>query len=423
MAQIIRMPSLSPTMEQGILSKWHIEEGTNIAAGDLLAEIETDKTTMEFEAVDPGVIGKILVPDGSEEVKVNQPIAILLEDGESMPDNIEGIDGLDTPFAPKVGTPQPATDQQQKDSATKQIKIKQPSSKPVRIFASPLARRIANEKNVDLKTISGSGPHGRIIKFDVENTSVVTPQTIIKPLATTDVAVQYQDREYTAVPLDRMRKTVASRLSQSKSTVPHFYLRREFVIDDLLKLRVSSNKALQAENIRLSINDFVIRAAALALQNTPEANAVWAGDQILQFKPCDIAVAVAIEGGLLTPVIRDAETKSVKQLSVEMKSLAAKAKSRKLMPADYNGGTFSISNLGMFGISNFDAVINPPHASILAVGAAQRRAVEAEDGSVAFATMMPITLSCDHRVIDGAVGAKFLAAIAEKIENPLSMLL
>ena len=415
MAQLIRLPSLSPTMEQGTVSQWHVKEGDTVDAGDLLAEIETDKTTMEFEAIDPGVIGKILVPEGADPVSVNQPIAVLLEEGEPMPESIDGI-SEDTPPAAEIQEAEPASPAPAARKTAPQ--------EGGRIFASPLARRIAAEKNIDLKLISGSGPRGRIVKSDVENAQIqARPAAAAPPLELPDVASQYSGREFTSVPLDGMRRTVAARLSEANRTIPHFYLRREFTLDPLLHLRAAANDVLADQNARVSINDFVIRAAALALQKVPEANSVWAGDQILRLAPSDIAVAVAIEGGLLTPVIRDAETKSVQQLSVEMKSLAAKARARKLMPAEYTGGTFSVSNLGMFGISSFDAVINPPHASILAVGAAQRKAVEKDDGAIGFSTVMPVTLSCDHRVIDGAVGAQFLAAIAEKIENPVSLLL
>ncbi len=403
-------------MEQGFLSKWHIKEGDSVDAGDLLAEIETDKTTMEYEAVDPGIIGKLLVPEGSEPVSVNQPIAVLLEEGESMTDNVENMSEDISPQPASIPEPQPAGPQTPAEKTA--------SHGGDRIFASPLARRIAKEKNIDLRSITGSGPHGRIVKSDVEDARVRTidvPPAL--PASLPDTAARYKGREFTAIPVSGMRRTVAARLSEANRTIPHFYLRREFNIDPLLGLRNSVNDALAERNVRVSINDFVIRAAALALQTVPEANSVWAEDQILRLKPSDIAVAVAVEDGLFTPVIFDAETKSIQELAIEMKSLAAKAKARKLMPDEYTGGTFSISNLGMFGITGFDAVINPPHASILAVGAAQRRAVEKEDGSIGFSTVMPVTLSCDHRLIDGAVGAEFLGAIAGRIENPVSMLL
>ena len=463
MAQLIRLPALSPTMEQGNVSKWYVNVGDTVTSGDLLADIETDKTTMEFEAIDEGVIAKILVPAGPDPVKVNEPIAVLVEDGEAMSDVDESTTGVEN----KIPNLQPEERQLEQASSSaiedgsktfhrhlsglehhqqtaKHQSVTTPEVLAVapvqhakaqqslgtaenerreRIFASPLARRIAAEKNIDLESIEGSGPHGRIVKSDVLRATVQTKAPMPAPtLPVADVSAQFADREFTAVPLDGMRRTVAARLSEAKQTIPHFYLRRDFNIDTLLQIRASVNEALASQNIRVSINDFIIRACALALQSVPEANAIWADDQILRLRPSDVAVAVAIEGGLLTPVIRDAETKSVRELSVEMKALAAKAKSRKLMQNEYTGGTFSISNLGMFGVASFDAVINPPQASILAVGAAQRRAVEADDGAVKFSSMMPVTLSCDHRVIDGAVGAEFLGAIAENIETPLRML-
>ncbi len=423
MVQIIRLPALSPTMETGSVAKWHVAEGDAVESGDLLVDIETDKTSMEVEAVDSGIVGKILIEAGAEIVAVNTPIAVLLEDGEALPENLSTF--INEEDSPPAAAEESAahTEVAIEDTPPPPARHERPQQgSDTRIFATPLARRIAAQKNIDLKSIKGSGPHGRIVKSDVEEAR--GHQAPLAAAATpSDLLTQYEGREFTPIPLDGMRKTVAARLTEAKTTIPHFYLRRDMIIDSLLDLRHSINEVMAKQDIRISINDFVIKASALALQQVPAANAIWAGDQILQFKPSDVAVAVAIEGGLLTPIIRDAETKSLPQLSVEMKTLAARAKSRKLMPSEYTGGTFSISNLGMFGVENFDAVINPPHASILAVGASQRRAVENEDGSVGFATFMSMTLSCDHRVIDGAVAAQFLAAIAENIENPLLMLL
>lgn len=423
MVQIIRLPALSPTMETGSVAKWHVAEGDAVESGDLLVDIETDKTSMEVEAVDSGIVGKILIEAGAEIVAVNTPIAVLLEDGEALPENLSTL--INEEDSPPAAAEESAahTEVAIEDTPPPPARHERPQQgSDTRIFATPLARRIAAQKNIDLKSIKGSGPHGRIVKSDVEEAR--GHQAPLAAAATpSDLLTQYEGREFTPIPLDGMRKTVAARLTEAKTTIPHFYLRRDMIIDSLLDLRHSINEVMAKQDIRISINDFVIKASALALQQVPAANAIWAGDQILQFKPSDVAVAVAIEGGLLTPIIRDAETKSLPQLSVEMKTLAARAKSRKLMPSEYTGGTFSISNLGMFGVENFDAVINPPHASILAVGASQRRAVENEDGSVGFATFMSMTLSCDHRVIDGAVAAQFLAAIAENIENPLLMLL
>ena len=427
----ILMPALSPTMEEGTLAKWLVKEGDTVNSGDLLAEIETDKATMEFEAVDEGIVGKLLVPEGSEGVKVNTPIAVLLEDGESAgdigataaPAQAEAPTPTDAaPAASPAATPAPAAPQ---------------SSGGTRIFASPLARRIAANKGLDLSQIKGSGPKGRIVKADVEKATAAAPAPAAQPGATpaaqtqaatptgpsTDMVLKmYADRETEEMPLDGMRKVIAARLSEAKQTIPHFYLRREIQLDALLKFRATLNKQLEARGVKLSVNDFIIKACALALQAVPDANAVWAGDRILKLKPSDVAVAVAIEGGLFTPVLKDAEMKTLSALSAEMKDLATRARDRKLAPHEYQGGSFAISNLGMFGIDNFDAVINPPHGSILAVGAGVRKPVVGADGELAVATVMSVTLSVDHRVIDGALGAEFLSAIKENLENPVAML-
>jgi pyruvate dehydrogenase E2 component (dihydrolipoamide acetyltransferase) len=428
----ILMPALSPTMEEGTLSKWLVKEGDTVSSGDLLAEIETDKATMEFEAVDEGVIGKIMIAEGSEGVKVNTVIAVLLEDGEvagdisSAPISASAAP-VSTTAAPESATPAPAT--VAAAPAT-------PAAKDgTRLFATPLARRIAADKGINLSTVTGSGPHGRIVKADVENANV----SAVKPVVTAAsaptapasmpsgptanaVAKMYADREYTEVPLDGMRKTIAARLTEAKQTVPHFYLRRDIQLDALLSFRSKLNKQLEARGVKLSINDFIIKACALALQSQPNANAVWAGDRVFNLKPSDVAVAVAIEGGLFTPVLRDAEIKSLSALSAEMKDLATRAKNRKLAPHEYQGGSFAISNLGMFGIDNFDAVINPPHGAILAVGAGKKKPVVGPDGDLIVATVMSVTLSVDHRVIDGALGAELLNAIVDNLENPMVML-
>ncbi len=419
----IQMPALSPTMEEGTLAKWLVKEGDTVVSGDLLAEIETDKATMEFEAVDEGVIGKILIAEGSEGVKVNTTIAILLEDGETVSDIGSPVSPTATSAAaPAVDVPAPV--------AASPTPTKPQATDGSRIFASPLARRIAADKGLDLTGVTGSGPHGRIVKADVEN-AAATP-TATKPVAaataaptgpaTDTVIAMYQDREYQEIPLNGMRKIIASRLTEAKQTIPHFYLRRDIHLDALLKFRATLNKQLEARGIKLSVNDFIIKACALALQSVPTANSVWAGDRILQLKPSDVAVAVAIEGGLFTPVLKDAETKTLSALSAEMKDLAARARDRKLAPHEYQGGSFAISNLGMMGIDNFDAVINPPHGSILAVGAGTKKPVVGADGELAVATVMSVTLSVDHRVIDGALGAEFLNAIKENLENPMGML-
>lgn len=422
----ILMPALSPTMEEGTLAKWLVKEGDTVASGDLLAEIETDKATMEFEAVDEGVIGKLLVAAGSEGVKVNTPIAVLLEDGESA-DDITAT----PPKAPASAAPQaiPAAPAAMPSTAAAPAR----STDGSRLFASPLARRIAADKGLDLSQIKGSGPKGRIVKADVTDAkphptapSAPAPAPVAAAAPASPGAEQikkmFADRSFEEVTLDGMRKTIAARLSEAKSTIPHFYLRREIHLDALMKFRAELNKGLEAKGVKLSVNDFIIKACANALQDVPDCNAVWAGDRILKLAPSDVAVAVAIEGGLFTPVLRDAHQKTLSTLSSEMKDLASRAKTRKLAPHEYQGGSFAISNLGMFGITNFDAVINPPHGSILAVGAGQKMPVVNADGDIVAATVMSVTLSVDHRVIDGALGAEFLAAIKGYLENPISML-
>ncbi len=424
MAIEILMPALSPTMEEGTLAKWLVAEGDTVKSGQIIAEIETDKATMEFEAVDEGRIGKLLVAAGTAGVKVNAPIAVLVEDGEAL-----------------TATPKAAVAKAEVAVApVAAAVVAGAAQKPTgaRVFASPLARRIAHEKGLDLTAVRGSGPHGRIIRADVEGVKPVpvsapvsapvaskaAPVATAMPtgLATETVLKMYADRTYTEVPLDGMRRTIAARLTEAKQTIPHFYLRRSVRLDTLLALREQLNKGLEGRGVKLSVNDFIIKASALALQTVADANAVWAGDRILRLKPSDVAVAVAIEGGLFTPVLKDAETKSLSALSLEMKDLAARAKSKKLAPHEYQGGSFAISNLGMMGIENFDAVINPPHGAILAVGAGIKQPVVLADGSLGVATVMSMTLSVDHRVIDGALGATLMAAICANLENPIGML-
>ena len=420
----ILMPALSPTMEEGTLAKWLVKEGDTVSSGDLLAEIETDKATMEFEAVDEGTVGKLLIAEGTEGVKVNEPIAVLLEEGESADDI--GSAPAAAP-APAAATAAEAAPEAAPAPAA-------PSHDGTRVFASPLARRIAADKGLDLSMIKGSGPKGRIVKADVENaqpgTAPATAPAASAPAAaaaptgpsTDQVTAMFADREFEEVKLDGMRKTIAARLGEAKQTIPHFYLRRDIELDALLAFRSTLNKQLESRGVKLSVNDFIIKACALALQAVPDANAVWAGDRILKLKPSDVAVAVAIEGGLFTPVLRDSHMKSLSALSAEMKDLATRARDRKLAPHEYQGGSFAISNLGMFGIDNFDAVINPPHGSILAVGAGVKKPVVKDDGTLGVATVMSVTLSVDHRVIDGALGAEFLSAIKENLENPVAML-
>ena len=428
MALEILMPALSPTMEEGTLAKWLVAEGDRVQSGDLLAEIETDKATMEFEAVDEGVIGKLLVAEGTANVKVNSAIAILLEEGDA-------ADATVSP-AQSAAAAAPLTHEASAVDApaTTAAPAAAVSNDGTRIFASPLARRIAADQGLDLAKITGSGPKGRIVKADVSGAPATTSVSAPPPMAAAPAAslpssasaasveALYQGRSYKTVPLDGMRRVIADRLTEAKQTIPHFYLRRDIQLDTLLKLRSEVNAGLEARGVKLSVNDFIIKACAMALQSVPAANAVWAGDRVLQMEASDISVAVAIEGGLFTPVLQDADSKSLSKLAVEMKDLAARARSRKLAPHEYQGGSFSISNLGMMGIDNFDAVINPPQGAILAVGAGKKRPVVSEDGTLSVATVMSVTMSVDHRVIDGALGAELLDAIVNNLEHPLSML-
>ena len=415
----IQMPALSPTMEEGTLAKWLVKEGDTVESGDVMAEIETDKATMEFEAVDEGVIGKIIVPEGSTGIKVNEIIAILLEDGEDSSD-IETNDAENK---------QDVVDIIKNDEKIPVVKSEKTglSSSKERIFATPLARRIAKSTNVDLANIKGSGPYGRIVKADVQsnnvNASEKTPITQITSSVTSEtIKTMYKDREFAEIPLDGMRKVIANRLTEAKQTIPHFYLRKSVNLDKLLIIRSEMNAGLIDQGIKISVNDFIVKASSLALQDIPQANVVWAQDRILQMTSSDVAVAVSVEGGLYTPVIFDSEKKSLSSLSLEIKDLASRARDKKLLPNEYQGGSFAISNLGMMGIENFDAVINPPHGSILAVGAGTKKPIVKEDGTISVATVMSLTLSVDHRAIDGALGAEFLAKITNYLENPLTML-
>jgi pyruvate dehydrogenase E2 component (dihydrolipoamide acetyltransferase) len=428
MAVEILMPALSPTMEEGTLAKWLVKEGDVVKSGQILAEIETDKATMEFEAVDEGTVGKILIAEGTAGVKVNTPIAVLIEEGESADAVVA------KPAAAAAAAPAPVAAAAPVVSAAPAA----PKADGARVFASPLARRIAKDKGLDLTKVAGSGPHGRIVRADVEGATPVAavaaapaPVAAAAPAAKATapagmsaetVLKMYADRAYTEVPLDGMRRTIAARLTEAKQTIPHFYLRRDIRLDALMAFREQLNKGLEARGVKLSVNDFIIKACALALQAVPDSNAVWAGDRILKLKPSDVAVAVAVEGGLFTPVLRDAEKKTLSALSAEMKDLATRAKTKKLAPHEYQGGSFAISNLGMMGVENFDAVINPPHGAILAVGAGVKKPVVLKDGTIGVATVMSVTLSVDHRVIDGALGAEFLRVLVESLENPISML-
>lgn len=433
----ILMPALSPTMTEGTLAKWLVKEGDTVESGDVIAEIETDKATMEVEAVDEGKIGKILVSEGSEGVAVNEVIALLLEEGE----DASALDGADTSAASTGGAAPVAEAPKQEESKSEAAPAKgQAPAAPVsggdRVKASPLARRIAANEGVDLGKVEGSGPRGRVVKRDVE--AAMSSKPADKAAASTPAADKPAAApqapaasgwnpdltglpEYEEIPNSSMRKVIARRLTQSKQQVPHFYLTVDCELDNLLATRKQLNEKA-GEGVKVSVNDFVIRAASIALKRVPAANAVWTDAAILQCKQQDISVAVAIEGGLITPVIRNAGGKGLAEISTEMKALAGKAREGKLKPEEFQGGTFSVSNLGMFGIKEFSAIINPPQGCILAVGAGEQRAV-VKDGALAIATVMSCTLSVDHRVVDGAVGAEFMAEFKKLIEDPLSMLL
>jgi pyruvate dehydrogenase E2 component (dihydrolipoamide acetyltransferase) len=406
-----------------------------VKSGDIIAEIETDKATMEFEAVDEGTLGKILIAEGTAGVAVNTSIAILLEEGESAAD----IGSAKPAAAAAPAAKSEAAPAAAPAAAAAPAPAAPKSADGGRVFASPLARRIAAEKGVDLAGVKGSGPYGRIVKADVEGAKpgaaapaaaaaaaaapAAAPAKTAAPTGASAETIlkMYADRQTEEVALDGMRRTIAARLGEAKQTIPHFYLRRSAKLDALMKFRAQLNKQLEGRGVKLSVNDFVIKACALALQEVPDANAVWAGDRILKLKPSDVAVAVAIEGGLFTPVLKDAQQKTLSALSAEMKDLANRAKTKKLAPHEYQGGSFAISNLGMFGVENFDAVINPPHGAILAVGAGIQTPV-VEDGEVVIRNVMSMTLSVDHRVIDGALGAQLLQAIVAHLENPMGML-
>lgn len=413
----ILMPALSPTMTEGNLVKWHKKEGDTVKAGDVLAEIETDKATMEVEAVDEGTLGKIFVPEGTQSVKVNAPIAVLLEDGED-------ASSVKSPSAALTASPQAAAEKAPSKpelTVVKNTPAPQPSSSD-RVFASPLAKRIAGQNNLNLAAVSGSGPHGRIVKADVEmaiaSGGAATSRVLTLP--TNVPGLSGYEPAFESIPVNNMRKVIAKRLTESKQTVPHFYLTVDCEIDALLKARQQLNA--MGDDYKLTVNDFIIRAVAQALKAVPEANAAWMGDDMYQFESADIAVAVAIEGGLITPVIRKAETKGLREISLEMRDLATRARDGKLKPEEFQGGTFSISNLGMYGIREFSAIINPPQGCILAIGAGEERAV-VKNGQLTVATVMTCTLSVDHRVVDGAVGANFLKAFKQFITDPVTMLL
>jgi pyruvate dehydrogenase E2 component (dihydrolipoamide acetyltransferase) len=419
----ILMPALSPTMTEGKLVVWHKKEGDAIAPGDVIAEIETDKATMEIEAIDEGIMGKILVVAGTERVLVNDLIAIVLEDGESAGD-IDMSEVAGTAPAPAVSTPAALTP----DALAAPAPVE--AAAGGRVFASPLARRMAEQAGVDLSGVAGSGPNGRIVKMDVEAVISSGPRASAASASSTPAPAAFTSTPpsadvpglptYDAIPNTTMRKVIARRLTESKQFAPHFYMTVDCEIDALLATRKKLNEKLA--NGKISVNDLVIKAAAIALKQVPAANASWTESETRVYHSIDISVAVAIEGGLVTPVIRNAQNKGLAEISSEMKDLAARARDGKLMPEEYQGGTFSISNLGMFGVKEFAAVINPPQGAILAVGAGAQRAV-VKDGALAIAAVMSCTLSVDHRAVDGAIGAEFLAAFKKLIEDPLTMLL
>jgi pyruvate dehydrogenase E2 component (dihydrolipoamide acetyltransferase) len=440
----ILMPALSPTMEKGNLAKWLKKEGDTIKSGDIIAEIETDKATMEVEAVDEGILAKILVPDGTADVAVNEIIGVIAAEGEDVkaaaaPAKAEAPKAE---AAPKAAAPAPVAEAPKASEAPKAAAAPTASTSGERPFASPLAKRLAKEAGLDLGKIQGSGPHGRIVEKDIEAAKaggaakaapaaapVAAPKPAAAPLAAgmSDEAVKklFAPDSYEEVPHDGMRKTIARRLLESKQTIPHFYLTIDCELDALLKLRAELNAAAPEKDgkpaYKLSVNDMVIKALALALRAVPEANVSWTENTMLKHKHADVGVAVSIPGGLITPVIRDACHKTLSQISNEMKDLAARAKNRKLKPEEYQGGTTAVSNLGMFGVKDFAAIVNPPHATILAVGAGEQRAV-VKGGQLAVATVMSVTLSTDHRAVDGALGAELMQAFKGYIEKPMAML-
>ena len=438
----ITMPALSPTMEEGNLAKWLVKEGDRVGPGDVIAEIETDKATMEVEAVDEGTIAKILVPAGTEAVKVNAVIAILAGEGEDAGEAAKG-GGAEPQPAPKAA-PEKAPAVAQASVPVPDKAPAQPAAGPApvsggdRIFSSPLARRIARESGIDIARVSGTGPKGRVVKADVEaaiasgsaTASAPTSKAASAPAAAVGMSSEqtlklFEEGSYELVKHDGMRKTIARRLTESKQTIPHFYVSVDCELDALLALREQLNKAAPVKDdkpaYKLSVNDMIIKALALALRDVPEANVSWTDDAMVMHKHSDVGVAVSIPGGLITPIVRKAETKSLSAISNEMKDYGKRAKERKLKPEEYQGGTTAVSNMGMMGVSNFSAVVNPPHATILAVGAGEQRAV-VKNGALAVATVMTVTLSTDHRAVDGALGAELIGAFKRYIENPMGML-
>ena len=436
MATELKMPALSPTMEEGTLAKWLVKEGDEVKSGDILAEIETDKATMEFEAVDEGTIAKILVPEGTDGVKVGAPIAILAGEGEDVSATAPKADTAPAEPPKAAAAPAPKADETPKAAAAPaQAPVETPAAPPQpaatprtegdRVKASPLARRLAEAQGIDLNALQGSGPGGRIVRADVDaavgKAPAAAPAAPTTAAATPAPAAVSTEIPHEAVKLSNMRKTIARRLTEAKQTIPHYYLTVDIQLDALLKLRSELNKGLESRGVKLSVNDLLIKALAVALIEVPTANVSFAGDQLIKYSRADISVAVAIPDGLITPIIVGADTKSLSVISKEMADLAARAREGKLQPHEYQGGTASISNLGMFGTKQFDAVINPPQGMILAVGAGEKRPYVIND-SLQIATVMSATGSFDHRAIDGAEGAKLMAAFKRLVESPLGML-
>ncbi|EJF81664.1 pyruvate dehydrogenase complex dihydrolipoamide acetyltransferase [Candidatus Bartonella washoeensis Sb944nv] len=438
----ITMPALSPTMEEGNLSKWNVKEGDKVSSGDVIAEIETDKATMEVEAVDEGTVAKIVVPAGTQGVKVNTLIVVLAEEGEDLAEAAKVAEKNSSSFAIKETEEEKKTDSKttQMSHVSSSQKVIQRDKKDIRLFASPLARRLAAQSGFDLSLISGSGPHGRIIKRDVEKVlsgdifedscSLQNQRSIVADASDKQILQLFKEDEYTFIPHNSMRKTIAKRLVESKQRVPHFYVTIDCELDALLELRMQLNAAApmiktqegSKPAYKLSVNDMVIKAVALSLKAVPDANVSWLEGGILQHKHCDIGVAVSIANGLITPIVRRAEEKSLSIISNEMKNFAKRARERKLKMEEYQGGTTAISNMGMYGVKSFSAILNPPHATIFAIGAGEKRAVVKNDALVV-ATVMSVTLSADHRAIDGALAAELAQTFKKMIENPLAMLI
>ena len=440
----ILMPALSPTMTEGTVAKWLKKEGDKVASGDVIAEIETDKATMEVEAVDEGVLGKIVVPEGTANVKVNDVIALLLGEGEDKA-ALAGGAGAAPKAPPAAAAPAPAaakaapppTPAAAPAAAARSGNGAGPAGHGDRVFASPLARRMAANAGLELASLHGSGPHGRIVKADIEaalrggapapSPAATRPQPAAAPPAAARAPAPIQapapgaGPAFDLVPTTTMRKVIARRLSEAQQ-IPHFFLTVDCHVDPLLKVRADLNARGEKDGFKLSVNDFVIKAAALALRRMPTVNASWTDDGIMQYRSVDVSVAVALPAGLITPIVHNADNKGLATISNEMKDLAARARDGKLKPEEFQGGTFSISNLGMYGMREFTAILNPPQSCILAVGAGEPRPV-VKDGALAIQTMMSLTLTCDHRVVDGALGAEFLGMLKKLIEDPLSMML